>query len=207
MNIVFDFGAVLFTWQPVHLLQTHLGHLAPTAEAAHSLARAIFDHDDWLGYDRGTHALDDVLQRTALRLDLPHDRLDAMLSPIGERMAPIAATVELLAGLRERRETRGDVRLYFLSNMPAPYARVLEERHPFIGWFDGGIFSGDVNLIKPEPAIYSLLAARHGLEPARTVFIDDMHANVQAARELGWQGIHFESPPQLSHALASLLPD
>ncbi len=115
--------------------------------------------------------------------------------------------MELLAGLRERRETRGDVRLYFLSNMPAPYARVLEERHPFIGWFDGGIFSGDVNLIKPEPAIYSLLAARHGLEPARTVFIDDMHANVQAARELGWQGIHFESPPQLSHALASLLPD
>jgi len=206
MNVVFDFGAVLFSWQPVLLMQSHFAHLVPTAEAAHSLARAIFDHEDWLGYDRGTHALDDVLQRTALRLDLPHDRLDAMLSPIGERMAPIAATVDLLAGLRERRDARGDVRLYFLSNMPAPYARALEARHEFIQWFDGGVFSGDVKFIKPEREIYELLARRYDLEPARTVFIDDLVANVEAARMLGWHGIRFHTAGQLSEDLAPLLP-
>ena len=58
--------------------------------------------------------------------------------------------------------------------MPAPYARTLERLHDFLGDFDGGIFSGDVLLIKPEPAIYQLLQTRYALEPAKTVFIDDL---------------------------------
>ncbi len=205
-NIVFDFGAVLFEWQPVSLMQKHFAHLAPTADAAHALARALFDHEDWLGFDRGSHGFEDMLHRTAARLDLPHAPLDAMLSPLGERMAPIEATVDLLARLRDRRESRGDVRLYYLSNMPAPYARALEERHPFIGWFDGGVFSGDVSLVKPDRAIFDLLADRHGLEPSQTVFVDDMPANVEAARQLGWHGIRFESAAALGDALATLLP-
>jgi putative hydrolase of the HAD superfamily len=205
-HIVFDFGAVLFSWQPVALMHKHLAHLAPTAEAAHALARAIFDHEDWLGFDRGSHGFEDMLHRTAARLSLSPIHLDAMLSPMGERMAPIDATVDLLARLHERRRVRDDVRLYYLSNMPAPYARALEERHAFIGWFDGGVFSGDVNLIKPDPAIYALLANRYALAPAQTVFIDDMQANVDAARALGWQGIRFESADALARELARLLP-
>ena len=46
MNIVFDLGAVLLTWEPVALVQTHLGAHAPTAEAAHVLARDMFLHED-----------------------------------------------------------------------------------------------------------------------------------------------------------------
>jgi putative hydrolase of the HAD superfamily len=206
MNVVFDFGAVLFTWQPVQLVQLHFGHLAPTVDAARALATSIFHHDDWLGFDRGTHALDDVLQRTARRLDLPHDKLDALLTPMGERLLPIADTLSLLAALRERRDSRGDVQLYFLSNMPVPYARLLEQRYDFLRWFDGGIFSGDVKLIKPQREIYELMATRHGLQAAHTVFIDDMPANVEAAREFGWQGIHFENPAQLARRLAIALP-
>ncbi len=83
---------------------------------------------------------------------------------------------------------------------------MLESKHGFFKWFDGGIFSGDVNLIKPAHAIYELLSGRHGLVPAQTVFIDDTLVNVQAARELGWHAIHFESPAQLSRELEPLLP-
>ena len=59
-NVVFDLGAVLLTWEPVSLVQTQLAPHAPTAEAAHALARQIFHHEDWLGFDRGTHSLDDA---------------------------------------------------------------------------------------------------------------------------------------------------
>lgn len=208
MNIVFDFGAVLFTWQPAELVRRHFPHLTPTAQAAEELAQALFHHEDWQGFDRGAHALDEAVERIAARLSLPGDALHAFLAPIGERLAPIDATVALLARLRERRDSdmAGDLRLYFLSNMPAPYARVLERRHDFIGWFDGGIFSGDVQLAKPQPEIYRLLESRHGLAPERTVFIDDMHANVEAARGLGWQAIHCTQPEQLGAQLRTLLP-
>lgn len=205
MNIVFDFGAVLFTWQPALLLRKHLAHRAATAEAAHELAQAMFAHEDWLGFDRGTAELPDVIARMAARLDLEAAALDEMLSPIGERMAPIPETVDLLAQLRARRDAGEDIRLFYLSNMPAPYARALEERHEFIGWFDGGIFSGDVRLVKPQPEIYELLASRHGLAAGRTVFIDDMDYNVEAAKALGWHGIRFESPQGLQASLAALI--
>lgn len=201
MNIVFDFGAVLFTWEPATLVRSHFGEQAATPEAALRLAQDIFGHDDWHGFDRGEHALEVAVQRIAERLALPPAALDAMLSPVGERLAPMLATVALLQRLRERRDAQRDLRLFFLSNMPAPYARTLEQRHAFLQWFDGGVFSGDVQLAKPDPAIYRLLAERHGLEPGRTVFIDDMAGNVEAARALGWHGIHFQSSAQLETGL------
>ena len=97
MNVVFDLGAVLLSWEPVALVRTQLSPHAPTAEAAHALARQMFHHEDWLGFDRGTHSLDDAIGRMALRLALPADRLSEVLAPMGERLEPIAVTVELLA--------------------------------------------------------------------------------------------------------------
>jgi putative hydrolase of the HAD superfamily len=206
MNVVFDLGAVLLTWEPVALVQNQLAPHAPTAEAAHALARKMFHHEDWLGFDRGTHSLDDAIGRMALRLALPADRLSEVLAPMGERLEPIPVTVELLASLRARRDAGEELRLYYLSNMPSPYARVLEYRHPFFHWFDGGIFSGDVQMIKPQREIYELLAAQYRLAAAETVFIDDSLANVLAARELGWQAIHCERPSALPGQLAGYLP-
>jgi putative hydrolase of the HAD superfamily len=206
MNVVFDLGAVLLSWEPVALVQANFERHAPTAEAAHALAMQMFHHEDWLGFDRGTHTLDDAVGRMALRLSLPSDRLSDVLSPIGERLEPIAVTVDLLASLRARRDAGEDLRLYYLSNMPSPYARVLEYRHAFFKWFDGGIFSGDVQIIKPQREIYELLASRYGLAGSETVFIDDSLANVVAARELGWHAIHCERPSAVPAQLAAYLP-
>jgi putative hydrolase of the HAD superfamily len=202
MNIVFDLGAVLLTWEPVALVRTHLGPHAPTAEAAHALARDMFHHDDWLGFDRGIHPLDVAIERMATRLGLPADKLDALLTPLGERLAPIPVTVELLDGLRQRRDAGEDLRLYYLSNMPVPYARALERRMAFLPWFDGGIFSGDVKLLKPQHEIYALLADRFALTPDATVFIDDSKANVDAALAFGWHALHCEAPSALPAQLA-----
>ena len=203
-NIVFDFGAVLFTWRPAELVQDHFPQHADTAERASQLGRSIFSHDDWHNFDRGSLAMDEVVNRTAKRLALPAPVLESLVSRIGELLTPMADTVAVLNDLRRRRHAQGNLRLYFLSNMPAPYARTLEQRHDFLQWFDGGIYSGDVKLIKPDPAIYRALEERYALEPQHTVFIDDLKANIAAAEERGWRGIHFESPAQLAAAIELL---
>lgn len=51
------------------------------------------------------------------------------------------------------------------------------------------IDSSAVGVRKPDPAIYRLALEELGVEPGDTVFVDDMPANVQAARELGMHGI------------------
>ena len=203
MNIVFDFGAVVFSWRPNEIVRGMFPQQAPTEEAARALAGDIFHHQDWQDFDRGTIASAEVVARAAQRLVLPQLAVQALVAAIPQYLTPIPATVDLLARLRERRDTRGDIRLYYLSNMPAPYARILEQRHPFLQWFDGGMFSADVKTIKPQPEIFRLLESRYGLVPARTVFIDDLPANVEAARTHGWHALHFESAAQLEPMLAA----
>ncbi len=205
MNIVFDFGAVLFTWQPAQLMQQTFPQQASTIEAARHLAHRVFAHPDWHDFDRGVLALESVISQTAVRLDLPLDAMRTLVQGIGERLTPMHDSVAVLQRLHMRRQAGDGIRaLYYLSNMPVSYARLLEQRFAFLQWFDGGIFSGDVQHIKPDPAIYQLLQSRYALAPARTVFIDDLKANVAAACALGWQGIHFESAQQLAVELATL---
>ena len=205
MNLVFDFGAVLFGWQPAQIVAGYFPLQAATPAAAAQMAQSIFGHDDWHAFDRGSLSMDLVLARTAQRLALPTAPLQALIEGIGDGLQPIDATLSVLAALSQRRQQRGDVRLYYLSNMPAPYARTLERKHAFLQWFDGGIFSGDVLRCKPDPVIYQMLQTRHALVPAQTVFIDDLQGNVNAACALGWRGIHFLSAQQLQQSLANLL--
>jgi len=198
MNVVFDLGAVLVAWETARLMQAHFPERASAPEAAGALARAFFHHQDWFDFDCGIRSVDEVVARTAARLALPSDRVYALVAPLGERLEPIAENIALLASLRARREEQRDLRLFYLSNMPVSYARALERRLGFFKWFDGGIFSGDVKLIKPNSEIYEMLVWRHGLEANETLFIDDTAANVEAARALGWRAIHCTAPLALA---------
>jgi putative hydrolase of the HAD superfamily len=207
MNVVFDFGAVLFTWRPVELVAQYFPAQASTPAQAGHLAHAVFGHPDWHSFDRGTLDMDAVVQCTALRLGLDHAALSELVGCVGELLTPIPESVALLEQLHQQRSAVQDnaaTRLYFLSNMPQPYARTLERNNGFLQWFDGGIFSSDVKCIKPDPSIYQLLQTRYHLEPAQTVFIDDLLTNVKAAREMGWHGIHFESAQQIQHQLQAM---
>lgn len=205
MNIVFDFGAVVFTWQPAVLIQQVFTQRAGDVDAAKQLAHQVFGHADWHAFDQGLLTDDEVVQRTAMRLDLPLEAVHQLVFGIGERLMPMEGTLALLDQLRMRRDAgTGVTGLYYLSNMPVPYARMLEQRFAFLQWFDGGVFSGDVKHIKPDPTIYRLLQDRYQLVGEQTVFVDDLKGNVSAAQALGWNGIHFESPQQLQAELALL---
>jgi putative hydrolase of the HAD superfamily len=206
MNVVFDFGAVLFTWRPVDLVAECFPDRASTPAQAGHLAHEVFGHADWQAFDRGTATMEEVIDRTVARLGLDRAALSKLVGEIGERLVPMPDSIALLSkldALRSQQQANGGepLKLYFLSNMPVPYARTLERLHSFLKGFDGGIFSGDVLLIKPEAAIYQLLQSRYALEPVKTVFIDDLLGNIEAAQAQGWHGIHFKSAQQVTQDL------
>lgn len=209
MNVVFDFGAVLFTWRPVDLMMECFPQRAATRAEAGHLAHEVFGHHEWQAFDRGTIAMADVVAQVANRAGLDATVLGTLVESIGERLTPMPESVALfksLVALRaERAAGAGEpVRLYYLSNMPVPYARALERVNAFLQDFDGGIFSGDELLIKPEPAIYQCLQKRYALEPAKTVFLDDLLPNIQAAQAESWHGIHFHTAQQAAQELQAL---
>lgn len=202
MNIVFDFGAVLFNWQPALLLQQYFPERVGSVSGGKALARTLFNHPDWHAFDRGVLDMETVIERTTNRLDLPPQATRDMVLGIAEHLQPMPGSVALLRQLHARRGQGPEAdRLYYLSNMPLPYAHYLQARHPFLACFDGGVFSSEVQLAKPDAAIYLTLQRRYGLRAQETLFIDDMPANVQAAQALGWQAIQFDSAQQLAARL------
>nr|WP_246505408.1 HAD family phosphatase [Microvirga antarctica] len=174
------------------------------------LYRAIFDDDaemEWflssvctppwnLEQDRGR----DWEEAVAL-LTKDHPAHESAIRAFHERWeetvsGPIDENVSLLARIRA-----AGIPNYCITNFSSPKFALSQARYPFLTGFDGIIVSGDECLLKPEPAIYNLLLDRYGLEAQDCIFIDDSGANVEGARAVGMQAIHFVEPMDLAAEL------
>ena len=63
--------------------------------------------------------------------------------------------------------------------------------------FDEIVLSGDVNIVKPDPRIFKLMADKLSLNPEECIMVDDLASNVNGARLAGMHGVVFFSPEQL----------
>lgn len=200
MNVVFDFGGVVFRWQPHEFMPRLLPHRGGGEAAVAALVTEFFQgfSGDWGDFDRGLVDEARLAQRIAWRTGIAVADVQKVIEAVPFELQPVATVVSLMERLRERGH-----RLFFLSNMPAPYARHLEDTHAFMQWFEGGVFSSRVQLVKPEPAIFHEAARRFAVAPAELLFIDDFAMNVKAARALGWQALHFLSAEQVEADLTA----
>lgn len=189
-KFVFDFAGVLFHWQPHQLLQRCLPQRATDEASARHWEAQIFQGylGDWGEFDRGTVATAELVRRIARRTGLLEPEVQAVVNAVPAELQPMPHTVALLRRLRDAGHA-----LFFLSNMPEPYAAHLEREHAFVDWFDAGLFSSRVHFNKPEPQIFALAAQHFQAEPSSLVFIDDVPVNVQAARHAGWNALHFQN--------------
>ncbi len=201
MDIVFDFGAVLISWQPALVVRRYFPDHTQDQVSAQALGHAMFTHPHWHAFDQGLLSADDVARRMAAQLDLPLAAMHGMVHSIGDHLEPIASSVAVLDALRQRRDAGEDLRLFYLSNMPVAYARTLQAKYTFISWFDDGIFSGDIQLVKPDPAIFTAATQRFGLRGDTTLFIDDLLHNIHAAQAHGWHTLHLPQPERLQSHL------
>jgi putative hydrolase of the HAD superfamily len=199
--VVFDFGGVVFRWQPLTLLQEVLPAHARDEASARDVAAQIFQsfvpHSDWAEFDRGAIEARELAQRIAARPSFSAQEVGSVIDAIPPHLEPVNGTVALMRRLKDAGHP-----IFYLSNMPAPYADHLERSNEFFSWFDGGVFSARVGLIKPDPAVFDLMHSRFGITPGRSVFIDDHAGNIQSAQACGWQAVHFQSAAQCEAQLA-----
>jgi 2-haloacid dehalogenase len=112
---------------------------------------------------------------------------------------PIPGVPQILDELRA-----GRVPCYGLSNWSGETFPLAVERYGFLRELDGIVVSGDVGLVKPDPAIFRLLFERYAIEPSAAVFIDDSRANVAAAEAHGMRGVLFSGAARLRTDLRAL---
>ena len=198
-TVVFDVGGVIVRWQPLELMREHL----PAVDAQQAFAQ-VFENwalgSDWRAFDLGQVQPEALAERIAGRTGYPRAAIAALIEAVPEHLQPMAESVALI----ERVRAAGH-RLALLSNMPLPYAAHLESQHACFAWFEQRAWSGRLGHAKPERAIFDHLQAQLRLDdPSRLLFIDDHEGNVDAARRLGWNAMHFRGAEQASAALQEL---
>jgi len=93
------------------------------------------------------------------------------------------------------------IKTAILSNMQEDMVNHVRRSFAWVEKFHCAVFSHEVRLAKPEAEIYQHCLRGLGTKPEETVFIDDREPNVRAAKELGIQAIHLQSPEQLQAEL------
>ena len=134
-------------------------------------------------------------------LGLDDEQAAAMMADMWDRYCG-----ELDATLRDFcAQLRPAHRTAILSNSADGARREEQRRYGFEQLVDVIIYSHEVGLAKPDPAIYRLTEHRLGVQPEQIVFIDDLESHVRAAEACGWHGVVHRHTDQTVAAVCALL--
>ena len=190
---LFDLGRVVLDWEPARLYS----RLLPDAEERERFLSEICSIAWHTRHDAGVSFADN-----APPLIAQHPQYEAEIRAWGRCWMEmfdgyIGGTPELI----DRLEARG-VPLYALSNMPAEVWPMMLEHFPLLQRFRHTVVSGDIGLVKPDPAIFAHTLDMLGQPaPGEVFFIDDSEKNIAAADALGFRTHLFRSAGALETAL------
>lgn len=102
------------------------------------------------------------------------------------------------------RALRASHRVFILSNTGPLHWQQALEQFALADLADDALTSFEIGIAKPEAGIYAAAEKRFVLDPAQTVFIDDLEANISAAVAAGWHGIHHRGFDTTCASLAAL---
>ena len=83
--------------------------------------------------------------------------------------------------------------LAILSNTNPVHYEHIKEKYSVIGLFDHILLSYEMGAVKPDAAAYEKLMNATSMLPSKHLFIDDRSENINAAKEIGMDGIHYIS--------------
>ena len=189
--VVFDIGGVLLEWDPGLVYR----ELLPDPGDLDRFLAEVCTHEWNATLDAGRpfdEACDELLARHPDHSELIHawKRQDEMIA--GE----IPGTADLVIRLHA-----AGVPLFLLTNMPVEVFAARRRRYPVLSLFDGAVVSGEEGVLKPSPEIFAVLRDRYALDPAETLFVDDLEMNVAGARAAGFLAHRFVDAPALAAIL------
>ncbi len=196
-NIIFDIGQVLvsYDWR---LYTEGLGFSKAMAER---IGHAMFLSDGWNELDRGVLSTEEVADSFVRNDPDIEKEIREVFRGAGKAVQEREFAPVWVKELKDR-----GYRVYYLSNysyhMYEGSEHILKK---FLDLMDGGVFSCEAKMIKPEAGIYDKLLDDYGLKAEECVFMDDNPQNVEGARKRGIHGILFTDYDETKQKLEELL--
>ena len=189
-TIIFDLGGVLIDWNPEYVfLDVFEGDRQKMQWFFDTICTSDWNENQDAGYPMAQATEDRValFPEYEKEIRMFYGRWVEMLGDA------INGTVTILKKLIDSK----DYKVVALTNWSAETFPIALDRFEFLHWFEGIIVSGEEKTRKPFDAIYNLTLERFNIKAENAIFIDDNLRNIEAANNLGINGIPFTSPEQL----------
>jgi len=188
--VIFDYGMVL-TGQP-------------DASAHHAMVRITglpveqFENFYWAdrhAYDEGK--LTGVTFWEKFARDAGLSLTPAQIDELNRQDARMWTTQNPAMLAWQRSLKAAGIRTAILSNMGDSVLDNIKREFRWIDDFDVLVWSYQLHMAKPDPAIYRHALEALGTQPAETLFIDDKRVNIDAAQALGMKALEFTTVERL----------
>ena len=193
-TIIFDLGGVLIDWNPRYLYQKVF---KSEEEITWFLENVCTP--EWNEQQDAGRSFTDATEELVAKFPEHEFAIRAWYGRWKETIGgPIHETVKILKSIKESKTHR----LYALTNWSAETFPWALGQFEFLHWFEGIVVSGVEKTRKPFPDFYQILLDRYEVVPHQSIFIDDNLKNIEAARDLKSDGIHFQGATSLTAELA-----
>ena len=191
-TVIFDIGGVLIDWNPRYLYKKLLKDENEIEFFLNNICTLEWNarQDAGRPFRDGVAMLQQQYPQYAGLIEAYDRRWEEMLGEADWE------TVKILDEIKQ-----SGMPVYALTNWSAEKFPIAKKRYAFLNWFDGIIVSGEVGLKKPDLKIFRLMLEKYQLDAGKTVYLDDVKANIVAASEVGLRTIHFQNAAQLREAL------
>jgi putative hydrolase of the HAD superfamily len=197
-NVVLDFGNVLVRWSPGEVIERCFGLPSGSAENV-SRAVALFRTPIWLALNRGEVSVAEAQHVYRTEHGLTDAESHALFFHIMAHEVPIDGTENIAQRLKA-----AGFRLFGLTDNVREIVAHLRQTYSFCNILEGVVVSADVGILKPDRRIYEHLLQSFDLARDETVFVDDVPANVEGARQAGMEALVFTTAPDCERDLRSL---
>lgn len=195
--VIFDLGGVLVDWNPEYLYAKIFKNDAKKmAWFLNSVCTPAWNMEQDAGrtFKEGAEILIPEFPEYEPEIRSFFERWEEMLK------SEKKDTVLILNILSELNK----VKLYALTNWSAETFPIAQRRFDFLKHFEGIVVSGEEKTRKPFSKIYEITLDRYGLSAENCLFIDDSFENIEAAKLLGFNTVHFTDASQLNKELKGL---
>ncbi|MGJ8676962.1 MAG: HAD family hydrolase [Akkermansiaceae bacterium] len=175
MNFLFDIGNVIVSFDFISALNSLIPDDDTSREAR---IHAVLERKD--EFEAGRIGPEEYFPWAMKILDFKGSE-ETFLSTWNDIFTPNQAMWDCIEGLSNE-----DHKLYLFSNIQSDHKRFLLHNHAVFRKFSGGIFSYKTGYVKPEQAIYEIAISQYKLIPEKTIYIDDLAANIEAGKNLGF---------------------
>ena len=194
--VIFDYGMVL-TGQPDAAAHEEMVRIT-------GLSNDQFEQYYWAdrhAYDEGK--LNGVTYWQKLARDAGLSLSPSEINELSRQDARMWTTQNPAMLAWQRNLKAAGIRTAILSNMGDSVLENIKREFRWIDDFDVLVWSYQLHMAKPDPAIYHHTLKALGTRPEDTLFVDDKRVNIDAAQALGMKGFEFTTVTRLRSDLVA----